>query len=271
MPLPMDSQRFTGRSRSRLTRTVMLEFSQVSKRFGARAALRDITLSRPVGSTLMLLGPSGCGKSTLLRLALGLLQPDAGTVRFDGQDLRTADSMTVRHRCGYLHQDGRLFPHLNAFDNVTLVPRNLGWSPERRRARFQELLEFVNLPTDIGGRMPDDLSGGQRQRVALMRALVLDPDVLLLDEPLAALDPIARHALQLELRQWVSLVNKTVLWVTHDLSEAATLNADIALLEAGRIVQQGSLIELLDAPVDDFARQFVASQRGPREILETGA
>jgi len=249
----------------------MLDFLAISKRFGAVTAVDGLTLSCPAGSTAILLGPSGCGKSTLLRLALGLIQPDAGAIRFAGQDLRSGDMVAMRHRCGYLHQDGRLFPHLNAFDNVTLLPRNLGWSVARRQTRFNDLLDFVKLPISITQRMPDELSGGQRQRLALMRALVLDPDVLLLDEPLAALDPLARHALQLELRESIAQLRKTVLWVTHDLAEAARLNARVVLLEHGRVIQQGQLIDLLDSPVNAFAREFVAAQRGPREILGAGS
>ncbi|MCY1073750.1 ATP-binding cassette domain-containing protein [Archangium lansingense] len=243
----------------------MFELEQVSKRFGGTQALHPLDLKVPEGRTTVLLGPSGCGKSTLLRLMNGLLRPDTGRVLFRGQPLRDEELLTVRQRMGYALQGGGLFPHLTAEGNTTLMARYLKWPAARVQARLRELVELTRFPSDALGRYPGQLSGGQRQRVSLMRALMLDPDVLLLDEPLGALDPMIRYELQGDLRDIFARLGKTVVLVTHDLGEGAFLGDQVVLMREGRIVQQGPLAELERAPADPFVTRFFQAQRLPFE------
>lgn len=241
----------------------MLTLDNVSKRFGRTQALHEVSLRIEPARTTVLIGPSGCGKSTLLRLMIGLLRPDTGTVRFDGTSLHAADLQAVRHRMGYVIQEGGLFPHLTARANVGLLPRHLGWPAERFDARLRELAELVHLPVERLDAYPAQLSGGQRQRVGLMRALVLDPDVLLLDEPLGALDPMIRSDLQHDLRTIFRRLEKTVVLVTHDMGEAAFLANTIVLLREGVIVQEGPLHALTETPAAPFVTRFIRAQRSP--------
>jgi osmoprotectant transport system ATP-binding protein len=240
----------------------MLSLRGVSKQLGSTRALAGIDLELCAGQTAVLIGISGSGKSTVLRLIIGLVAPDAGEVWFAGQRVGGKDALLLRRRMGYVIQDGGLFPHLTAFENVALMPRYLRWPESRVRERVQSLRELTRLPDSVLQRYPTQLSGGQRQRVSLMRALVLDPDVLLLDEPLAALDPITRADLQHELRAIFRTLGKTVLLVTHDLAEAAFFSDFVALMREGEIVQRGSLRDLIEHPADDFVRRFVSAQRG---------
>jgi osmoprotectant transport system ATP-binding protein len=245
----------------------MLDLVGVSKTFGPHTALHPIDLRLPPGRTTVLLGPSGCGKSTLLRLMVGLLRPDTGTVLFDGQPLTADNVLQVRRRIGYVIQDGGLFPHLTAHGNVTLMARYLGRDAAAIDKRLAELAELTCFPGDGLDRYPAQLSGGQRQRVALMRALMLDPDVLLLDEPLGALDPLIRSDLQGDLRGIFRAVGKTVVLVSHDLGEAGFLGDLIVLLRDGRVVQRGTLADLVRAPAEPFVTQFINAQRSPLEAL----
>ncbi|WP_375746673.1 ATP-binding cassette domain-containing protein [Corallococcus interemptor] len=235
----------------------------VSKRFGASQALHPLDLSLPRGATTVLIGPSGCGKSTLLRLLNGLLRPDTGRVLFDGRPLpEDADALlAVRQRVGYALQGGGLFPHLTGARNVTLMARHLRWPEARIRARLEQLTDLTRFPAEALERFPGELSGGQRQRVALMRALMLDPDVLLLDEPLGALDPLVRHDLQADLRGIFERLGKTVVLVTHDLAEAAFLGDGIVLMREGQVVQQGALEDMEARPTDPFVTRFIQAQR----------
>src|SRR5215468_9100099 len=198
----------------------MLQLVGVSKSYGDRPALWPTDLTVPAGQTTVLIGPSGCGKSTLLRLMVGLLKPDAGTIYFDGTPITAANIQAIRWRTGYVVQDGGLFPHLTARQNICLMARYLGWEQERTQSRLNELAKLTEFPSDGLDRYPSQLSGGQRQRVSLMRSLMLDPEVLLLDEPLGALDPMIRSELQADLRRIFQTVQKTVVLVTHDLAEA---------------------------------------------------
>jgi len=239
----------------------MLVLDNVSKSFGAKHALAPTSLSPAPGKTTVLIGPSGCGKSTLLRLMIGLITPDTGTVRFDGAPL-TADNVdAIRHRIGYVIQDGGLFPHLTARANVTLLPHYLKRDAAWIEQRVAELAALVRISAETLTRYPSGLSGGERQRVALMRALMLDPQVLLLDEPLAALDPIIRRGLQTELKEIFARLKKTVVLVTHDLHEAAWFGDEIVLMRDGRVVQRGTLDDLLSRPAEPFVSEFVHAQR----------
>lgn len=239
-----------------------LELQQVSKSFDGQAVIEGLNLQVDTGSTLALIGPSGCGKSTLLRLMNGLIEADSGQVRVQGEVLTPDTAMTLRLGMGYVIQEGGLFPHLTARQNVILMAEHLGWPLDRLEARLQALSELTHLQPGLLKRFPLELSGGQRQRVALMRALMLDPPLLLLDEPLGALDPIIRYDLQTELRRIFRSLGKTVVLVTHDLAEAAYLADKVVLLRDGRIVQRGSMAELLDHPAEAFVERFVQAQRG---------
>jgi osmoprotectant transport system ATP-binding protein len=238
----------------------VLELRGAAKRFGAATALGPLSLRVNAGETVALLGPSGSGKSTLLRVALGLLRPDAGEVRFLGAPIGPGDH-ALRRRIGYVVQGGGLFPHLTAAENAGLVARHLGWPAQRIRARLAELAALARLPADALERHPRALSGGQSQRVSLARALLLDPELLLLDEPLGALDPITRAELQGDLRAAFRAVSKTVVLVTHDLAEAAFFADRLVLLRDGRIVQDGTLADLAHAPADAFVARFVGAHR----------
>ena len=239
----------------------MLELRGVRKAFGEVAVIGSLDLTFPEGRTSVLLGPSGCGKSTLLRLIIGLVEPDAGTVHIDGAQLTKDNGLALRRRIGYVIQDGGLFPHLTAEGNITLMARYLWWTEDRMAGRVAELAELTRFPSDGLRRYPAELSGGQGRRMALMRALMLDPDVILLDEPLGALDPMIRAELQSDLRDIFRRLGKTVVLVTHDLGEAGYFGDRIVLLKDGRIVQQGTLAELVKSPADPFVSRFINAQR----------
>ena len=239
----------------------LIHLRGVSKRYGPTVALHPTDLSVGQGETVALLGTSGSGKSTLLRCVLRLVVPDAGTVAVGGVEVTDQTALGVRRRAGYVIQGGGLFPHLTARGNAGLLARHLGWSDTRLDARLAELVDVARLRPDVLDRYPAELSGGQRQRVALLRALVLSPDVLLLDEPLGALDPVTRDALQRDLRGIVRDLGATVLLVTHDLREAAVLADRAAVMDGGHVVQRGTLAEIADTPATPFVEAFVEAQR----------
>src|SRR5204862_1539836 len=240
-----------------------LRLANVTKRYGAGAAVDGIDLTFASGKTTALLGPSGCGKSTVLRLLLGLVAPDGGEISVDGRPLPADGIEALRRRIGYVIQDGGLFPHLTAAENVTLMARYLRWDAARAAKRLDELAALTRFPADALARYPNELSGGQVQRVAIMRALLLDPEVLLLDEPLSALDPLVRTELRDDLRTIFRTLAKTVIIVTHDVGEAAHLADVVVLMRAGRVVQQGPFATLAAAPVDAFVTAFLATGNGP--------
>jgi len=239
----------------------MIELRCVSKKYGDHRAVDRIDFDCPQGKTQVLIGTSGCGKSTLLRMMIGLVVPDAGAVYFENEPLAVQAIGAVRQRVGYMIQEGGLFPHLRVRENAAVVPHFLGWPKARTNSRIEELLALTQLSPTMLDRYPRQLSGGQRQRVSLMRALMLDPDVLLLDEPLGDLDPMIRAELQEDLRAIFRELGKTVVLVTHDLAEAGYLADRITLLRAGKIVQQGEFSDLIKNPVDAFAAKFVQAQR----------
>lgn len=239
----------------------MIRLHDVSKTFSSIPAVDRLTLTMTPGYTTVLIGPSGCGKSTLLRLMIGLVVPDSGRITVLDRTLDDGFLPDLRRRTGYVIQDGGLFPNMSALNNVTIMARYLRWTPESIRRRVEELCELTKMrPSDLV-RFPIHLSGGQRQRVSLMRALMLNPDILLLDEPLGALDPLVRFELQEDLKEIFSRLGKTVVWVTHDLAEAAFVADRIVLMNAGRIVQEGSLHDLVERPADPFVQSFIRAQR----------
>ena len=234
----------------------------VEMRFGDVVALDSTSLQIAAGQTTVLIGPSGCGKSTILRLIIGLLMPTSGTVEFEGAPVSQNNILTLRRRMGYVIQDGGLFPHLTAAQNVTLMARHLHILQEDEiQAKLNELCELTRFPQEGLTRYAVELSGGQRQRVSLMRALALDPDVLLLDEPLGALDPMVRASLQTELKEIFSRLGKTVILVTHDMAEAGYIADSIVLMREGQIIQQGTLDDLRERPADNFVSEFITAQR----------
>jgi osmoprotectant transport system ATP-binding protein len=241
----------------------MLELRGVSKRYASLEAVRPTDLRVPRGETTVLIGASGSGKSTLLRMIVGLVLPDSGSVSIDGEQLCADNLRALRHRMGYVIQDGGLFPHLDGRSNVALLARHLGWDEPRIEARLRALTELTRLPVDALDRFPSQLSGGQCQRVSLMRALMLDPDMLLLDEPLGALDALIRAELQEDLVEIFRELGKTVVMVTHDIGEAAFFGDHIVLLHDGAILQRGSMQQLIDSPADPFVTRFIRAQRRP--------
>lgn len=239
----------------------LVQLRGISKAFGGAAALRSTDLAFDRGKTTVLIGPSGCGKSTLLRLIIGLLEPDAGTIEFDGAPVTFANIAELRRRIGYVIQDGGLFPHLTARRNVLLMPAHLKRPAATMDERLAELCVLTRFPQGALDRYPIELSGGQRQRISLMRALALSPELLLLDEPLGALDPLVRAALQKDLKEIFARLKQTAILVTHDLAEAAFLGDEIVLMNEGRIVQKGTLGELRSQPASSFVSEFITAQR----------
>jgi len=252
------------RAAHRLSAVIVV--SGVTKRFGGRPALDGVSLTVEAGTTHVLLGGSGSGKSTLLRLVLGLVQPDAGEVVVDGVRVTPGSRAEIQRRIGYVVQEGALYPHLTAAENVALPARARGWPAERTEARVTALARLVELERSWLDRHPAQLSGGQRQRVGLMRALALDPPVLLLDEPLGALDPITRAELQTQLVRIFRELGKTVVLVTHDVREAFVFGRTITLLEGGRVVQQGTFADLARRPATPLVTEFLRAQAPPPEM-----
>lgn len=246
--------------RLRMGGSIVIHLDGVSKAFGGKLVLHPTNLAVRSHEALALVGPSGCGKSTLLRLVVGLVVPDAGRVVVDGTLLTPATVLSLRRRIGYVIQAGGLFPHLSAVDNVTLLARHIRWAPDRVGQRVEELRALVRIDRSLLERFPAQLSGGEQQRLGIMRALMLDPPVLLMDEPMGALDPIVRAKLREDLKRVFLELGKTVLLVTHDLGEAAYLGDEVALMRQGRIVQRGSMRELVEAPADPFVREFIEAQ-----------
>jgi osmoprotectant transport system ATP-binding protein len=242
--------------------SALVKLEDVSKRYGDAIALYPTNLSVESGKTTVLIGPSGCGKSTLLRLIIRLIEPDSGSIKFNGEAITDENIKVLRRRIGYVIQEGGLFPHLTARANVLLMARHIGKSQEETHDRLLELSELTRFSEKLLPRYPVELSGGQRQRVSLMRALMLSPELLLLDEPLGALDPLVRVSLQKDLKEIFTRLGQTVLFVTHDLAEAIYFADHIVLMNEGRIVQKGTVTDLRERPADPFVSEFINAQRG---------
>jgi osmoprotectant transport system ATP-binding protein len=242
--------------------SALVKLVDVSKRYADAAALHPTNLSIEHAKTTVLIGPSGCGKSTLLRLIIRLIQPDSGSIVFEGEPITPDNIDTLRRRIGYVIQEGGLFPHLTARANVVLMARHVGRSQEEMQPRLQELCDLTRFSENLLSRYPVELSGGQRQRVSLMRALMLSPELLLLDEPLGALDPLVRASLQKDLKGIFARLQQTVVFVTHDLAEAIYFGDEIVLMNEGRVIQKGAVTDLRDNPADPFVSEFINAQRG---------
>src|SRR6266704_1629606 len=242
--------------------SALVKFEDVSKRYGDAIALYPTNLSIESGKTTVLIGPSGCGKSTLLRLIIRLIEPDSGSIDFNGKPVTSDNINALRRRIGYVIQEGGLFPHLTARANVLLMARHIGKSEGETHNRLLELSELTRFSQNLLPRYPVELSGGQRQRVSLMRALMLSPELLLLDEPLGALDPLVRAALQRDLKEIFQRLGQTALFVTHDLAEAIYFGDEIVLMNEGRIVQKGTITDLRESPAEPFVSEFINAQSG---------
>ncbi len=250
----------------------MIVLDGVEKRYpDGTLAVTRLDLAVDAGELVALVGPSGCGKSTTLRMVNRLVEPTAGRIVIDGEDVTRGDPVALRRRIGYVIQQVGLFPHLTVAANVATVPDLLGWDRGRTRARTSELLELVGLPeATFGRRYPHELSGGQRQRVGVARALAADPPVLLMDEPFGAVDPVARDRLQVEFRRIQADLGKTVLFVTHDVDEAVVLADRIAVFSQGGVLEQfATPTQVLGDPANEFVADFVGSDRGLRRLAVT--
>ncbi|MCF8566744.1 betaine/proline/choline family ABC transporter ATP-binding protein [Alicyclobacillus tolerans] len=248
----------------------MLEFAHLTKLYpdGTRA-VDDFSLTVDKGEFVTLIGPSGCGKSTTLRMINRLVEPTSGTILLDGKDYRTQNAVQLRRRLGYVVQQIGLMPHFTIAENISFVLRLNGVKPKRRRDRAAELLQLARMDPDLYlDKFPRELSGGQQQRIGVLRALAHDPDIILMDEPFGALDPITREQLQDELKNLQRRVQKTILFVTHDMDEALRLADRIVIMREGQIVQAETPEEILRHPADDFVASFIGQQRMLRQAGE---
>ena len=247
----------------------MITLERVTKRYSATdVAVGELSLDVPDGELCVLVGPSGCGKTTTLRMINRLVEPSGGRILIDGTDVLAMDPVTLRRGIGYVIQQGGLFPHRRIADNVATVPRLLGWDKKRVESRVAELLEMVGLDaTQYGRRFPHELSGGERQRVGVARALGGDPPVLLMDEPFGAVDPVTRQRLQQQLLELQAELHKTIVFVTHDIEEAARLGDRIAVLSKGAVLEQyDTPAEVLGRPATTFVADFVGADRAVRRL-----
>lgn len=234
----------------------MIEFSHVSKTFGEQKAVRDLNLHIREGSFSVLIGTSGSGKSTTLKMINRLVEHDSGRIRFAGEEIRNLPVLELRRRMGYAIQSIGLFPHWTVAQNIATVPQLLKWSRKKMDERVDELMSLLGLEAGLRARYPHQLSGGQQQRVGVARALAADPQVLLMDEPFGALDPVTRSALQQEMTRIHRLLGRTIVLVTHDIDEALRLAEHLVLMDGGEVIQQGTPLTMLTSPANDFVQQF---------------
>ncbi|KQT71214.1 ABC transporter ATP-binding protein [Microbacterium sp. Leaf436] len=246
----------------------MIEFSTVSKVFpdGTRA-VDEFSLVIPSRKTTVFVGSSGCGKTTLLRMINRMVEPSSGEIAIDGDDIGGKPAVQLRRSIGYVMQNSGLLPHFTVADNIATVPVLQGQSRKATRARALELMKTVGLDTAMADRYPSQLSGGQQQRVGVARGLAADPNILLMDEPFGAVDPIVRDELQQELLRLQSEIGKTIVFVTHDIDEAFLLGDQVVILEKGaKIAQVGSPSEIVENPASDFVASFIGAVKGKRAL-----
>ena len=246
----------------------MIELCNVSKDFGPTPAVSDLSLKIESGAFFVLIGPSGCGKSTVLRMINAMIVPDKGHIEVRGENIRAMEPEKLRRGIGYVIQSAGLFPHWTAADNILAVPRLLKWSPSKCAARLDAIVAMLRIDPALLERYPRQLSGGQQQRIGVARALAADPDIILMDEPFAALDPVSRVALQEELRGIHARSGKTIVFVTHDMDEALRLATGMAVMNNGHLIQAGTPASILLAPADDFVRDFLGGENLPFRLLD---
>lgn len=246
----------------------MIELRRLAKAYGDTAVVDDVSLAVAAGELLVLLGESGSGKTTTLKMINRLIEPTSGTILLNGDDVRQGPPYLLRRRIGYVFQKIGLFPHMTVFENVSVTPSLLGWEQDRIRSRVDELLATVELDGGLADRFPHELSGGQQQRVGVARALAADPDVLLLDEPFGALDPLTRDKLQQSFARIRREKQLTAIFVTHDMVEALALADRIAVLRHGLLVQVGTPRQLLKEPADDYVSQLMGTPRRQAELVD---
>ncbi len=246
----------------------MIEFRSVSKRFpDGTVAVEEFTFTLPSRQTTVLVGSSGCGKTTLLRMINRMIEPSSGEILIDGENIATKDKVALRRSIGYVLQSSGLLPHRKVIDNVATVPVLNGVPKAKARAQALELLDLVGLDRAMADRYPRQLSGGQQQRVGVARALASDPNILLMDEPFGAVDPIVRADLQVELNRLQRELGKTIIFVTHDIEEAFTLADQVIIFKKGGVIAQaGSPAEILAQPADDFVATFIGADKGRRDL-----
>ena len=247
----------------------MISLKQVTKQFGQTTAVDHLSLEVTQGELLILLGVSGCGKTTTLKMINRLIEPSGGEIFIQGTDTRSKDVVTLRRTIGYVFQGVGLFPHMSVGENVGIIPKLTGWLEARRQDRIDELLQMVHLPPEeFRDRDPADLSGGQRQRVGVARALAIEPEIMLMDEPFGALDPLTRDSLQREYLNIRDQLGVTTIFVTHDMTEALLLGDRIAVMEAGRLVQLDTPANLLRNPANDYVEKLMSTPKKQAEYLE---
>ncbi|PYZ95588.1 choline ABC transporter ATP-binding protein [Alteribacter lacisalsi] len=240
----------------------MIQFKDVTKQFddGTKGA-DGLNFSVEEGEFFVLIGPSGCGKTTTMKMINRLIEPSGGTIRINGKDIREQDVKKLRWNIGYVLQQIALFPHMTIAENIAVVPEMIGWKKEKTDARIDELLEMVGMePVKFRNRKPKELSGGQQQRIGVVRALAGDPDILLMDEPFSALDPISREQLQKDFRKLQKEIKKTIVFVTHDMDEALALGSRVCVMQEGRIVQIDTPENLVNNPASSFVKQFIGDR-----------
>jgi osmoprotectant transport system ATP-binding protein len=246
----------------------MIELDRIVKEYQGRRVVDDLSFTVPEGAFCVLLGTSGCGKSTTLRMINRLVPFDAGTIRIEGADVREFAPEVLRRRIGYAIQSTGLFPHWTVEDNIGTVPRLLDWPRNRIRDRVTELLQLFRLaPETYRHKYPHQLSGGEQQRVGVARALAADPDLLLMDEPFAAVDPVTRDALQAEMARIHQATGKTIVFVTHDIAEALRLATVVAVMDRGRLAQWGTPLEILENPANEFVASFFGGEASGVQLL----
>lgn len=249
----------------------MIEFENVTKVYsGDIVAIEDISFEIEAGTTTVLVGPSGCGKTTTMKLVNRLIEPTEGTVYFNGTDIAEIDEIELRRNIGYVIQEIGLFNHMTVAENVGTVPKLKGWDDDRIKERVHELLDLMDLPAEeYGDQHPTELSGGQRQRVGVARALASDPDVMLMDEPFGALDPVTREELQNEFLDIQGELDVTILFITHDIEEALKMGDRIAIFDVGELVQYDTPRNILESPKNDFVRDFIGQDRELKKLRVT--
>jgi osmoprotectant transport system ATP-binding protein len=246
----------------------VIEFDAVEKSYARKRVLGPLSLSIPQGALCVLVGPSGCGKSTTLKMINALILPDAGSISINGKPVQSHPAEELRRGIGYVIQSGGLFPHWRVRDNIATVPRLLRWDKARIAARVNEVAEIAAIDYALFDRFPHQLSGGQQQRIGVARALAADPEVILMDEPFGALDPVTRAALQQELARLHRDTGKTIVLVTHDMDEALALGTTIVVMHSGAIAQSGTPADILVHPASEFVRDFVGGADAVMKLLE---